>query len=178
MAKAGKGAVSARIQVVARGMRTDLASRLLAHGFYAGQDQVMLALAAEDGQTPGQLAARMGVRPPTVTKTIARLQAQGFVSKSASGTDARMSHVSLTDAGRQAIEQVEKAVRQSEKAALRGFDKKERKALLKLLKRIEANLSDVPAADADLADDEPDDADDTAADKKAGGSDEASESGA
>ncbi len=34
----------------------------------------MLQLAAEDGLTPGILAQRLGVRPPTITKTITRLQ--------------------------------------------------------------------------------------------------------
>ena len=49
-----------RLHSAARLSRTALAARLLAHGFYAGQDQIMLALNQEDGQTPGQLAARLG----------------------------------------------------------------------------------------------------------------------
>ena len=57
----------------------------------------MLALNQEDGQTPGQLAARLGVRPPTITKTINRLQAQGFLDKRASDTDARQAHIFLTE---------------------------------------------------------------------------------
>ncbi len=63
-----------RLQSAARLSRTALAARLLDHGFYAGQDQIMLSLSHEDGQTPGQLASRLGVRPPTITKTINRLQ--------------------------------------------------------------------------------------------------------
>ena len=83
MAKAEKGAAITRLQSAARLSRTALAAKLLDHGFYAGQDQIMLALAHEDGQTPGQLATRLGVRPPTVTKTINRLQAQAFLEKRA-----------------------------------------------------------------------------------------------
>src|SRR5690606_33082524 len=81
MAKADRAATTNRLHSAARLARTALAARLLAHGFYAGQDQIMLALAREDGQTPGSLAERLGVRPPTITKTINRLQAQGFVEK-------------------------------------------------------------------------------------------------
>ncbi|MEJ6782235.1 MarR family winged helix-turn-helix transcriptional regulator [Aminobacter sp. Piv2-1] len=149
MSKSNKGAAMSRLHSVARLARTTLAARLLAHGFYAGQDQIMLSLHEEDGQTPGQLAARLGVRPPTITKTINRLQAQGFLEKRASDTDARQAHIFLTEVGHNAIRAVEKSVKKTEKQALKGFDKKDVKQLSKLLIRIEANLSDV-----DLVDDE------------------------
>ena len=141
MAKADKAAAMNRLNAAARLSRTALAARLLAHGFYAGQDQIMIALDREDGQTPGQLAVKLGVRPPTVTKTINRLQSQGYVEKRASDTDARLANVHLTDEGRGAIRSIEKAVRKTEKQALKGIDKKEQKTLLKLLGRIEANLN-------------------------------------
>jgi DNA-binding MarR family transcriptional regulator len=141
MAKADKSATMSRLHSAARLARTALAARLLAHGFYAGQDQIMIALDRDDGQTPGQLAARIGVRPPTITKTINRLQAQGFLDKRASETDARQAHVFLTALGRDAMRSIEKSVRRTEKQALRGLDKKDQKVLAKLLSRIEANLS-------------------------------------
>jgi len=142
MAKVDKGATMSRLHSAARLSRTALAAKLLDHGFYAGQDQIMLSLNHEDGQTPGQLATRLGVRPPTITKTINRLQIQGFLDKRASDTDARQAHIFLTDTGRDAIRAIDKSVRKTEKQALKGLDKKEQKVLAKLLSRIEANLSD------------------------------------
>jgi DNA-binding MarR family transcriptional regulator len=138
-----------RLHSAARLSRTALAARLLSHGFYAGQDQIMLALDREDGQTPGQLATRIGVRPPTITKTINRLQSQGFLEKRASDKDARQAHIFLTGTGREAIRDIEKSVRKTEKLALKGLDKKDQKALAKLLSRIEANLSDLAVAEID-----------------------------
>ncbi len=146
MVKADRSATMSRLHSVARLARTALAARLLTHGFYAGQDQIMLALGRDDGQTPGGLAERLGVRPPTITKTINRLQAQGFLEKRASNADARQSHIFLTDAGRAAIQAIEKSVKKTEKQALKGLDKKEQKQLFKLLARIEANLSDEEVA--------------------------------
>lgn len=130
-----------RLHSAARLSRTALAARLLAHGFYAGQDQIMLALSQQDGQTPGQLAALLGVRPPTITKTINRLQAQGFLDKKPSDHDARQAHIFLTESGQETIKSIEKSVKKTEKLALKGLDKKDQKALAKLLARIEANLS-------------------------------------
>lgn len=80
MSKDNKAVMLYRMQSVARLTRTALATRLLELGLYAGQDAVMLQLAAEDGLPPGVLAQRLGVRPPTITKTITRLQSQGFWS--------------------------------------------------------------------------------------------------
>ncbi len=141
MAKPDRTATMSRLHSAARLARTALAARLLAHGFYAGQDQIMLALEEEDGQTPGKLTGRLGVRPPTITKTINRLQAQGFLEKRASDADARQAHIYLTELGRGTIRDIEKSVRKTEKQALKGLDKKEQKALFKMLVRIEANLS-------------------------------------
>ncbi len=151
MAKVDKATTMSRLGSAARLSRTALAARLLAHGFYAGQDQIMIALDRLDGQTPGQLAAKLGVRPPTVTKTINRLQSQGYVDKRASEVDARQANIFLTDDGRAAIKAIEKAVRKTEKQALKGLDKKEQKALAKLLSRIEGNLSlnGTPVVDED-----------------------------
>lgn len=158
MAKANKAAMG-RLHSAARLSRTALAARLLAHGFYAGQDQIMIALDRQDGQTPGQLAARLGVRPPTVTKTINRLQSQGYVAKRASDTDARQAHVFLTEDGRAAIKAIEKAVRKTEKQALKGLDKKDQKTLTRLLALIETNLSGVtPQEEPDAVEEAEDEA--------------------
>lgn len=141
MASTSKGSIIGRLQSAARLTRTALAEQLLGHGLYAGQDKIMLALDQENGLTPTELADRLGVRPPTITKTINRLAAQGFLEKRASETDARRAHVYLTESGADAIRTIEKSVRRTEKQALKNLDKKEQKTLARLLARIEANLS-------------------------------------
>ena len=139
MAKKERGILQ-DVNSAARLGRTMLAVRLLKLNLYAGQDQLMLALAHQDGQTPSALAAEIGVRAPTVTKTISRLQAQGFLTKTDSVEDARQAHIFLTEAGRAAILGIEKSIRKSEKRALEGFDKKERKQFSKYLRKMAANL--------------------------------------
>ena len=138
--KKQSGATITRLGTVARLTRTALAERLLAHGLYAGQDQIMLALGSSEGLTPGQLAEQIGVRPPTVTKTINRLQEQGFVERKSSKSDGRQSHIYLTDAGRAALSAIKQAIRKTEKKALAKLGKRDKKRLRKLLAQVEANL--------------------------------------
>ena len=142
MAKADKGATMSRLQSAARLSRTALAAASARPWFLRrpGPDH---AVAQPGGRADaGPAGHRLGVRPPTITKTINRLQVQGFLDKRASETDARQAHVFLTDTGRDAIRAIDKSVRKTEKQALKGLDKKEQKALARLLSRIEANLSD------------------------------------
>lgn len=141
MAKTAPGETIGRLQTVSRLARTELSARLLKHGFYAGQDGVMLALSERDGMTAGGLAAHLGVRPPTITKMVARLAAQGFVKRAASQSDARLALVHLTEAGRNAVSDIRAAIAKSEKAVLKNLPKKDRKAFNKLLGEIEAGLT-------------------------------------
>ena len=70
------------ITQAARSMRTALSHSLAESGLYAGQDGVILALAQEGSLTPGQIAQKLGVKAPTMTRTIGRMEAQGFVERS------------------------------------------------------------------------------------------------
>lgn len=128
------------IQTAARLIRVKLASRLQSLGVYAGQEGVLLLLSQNDGLSPGFMADRMGVRPPTVTKTISRLANQGFVEKQASDDDQRQTRVFLTPIGRKVITEIERLLRATENDAFRGIEQKERAVLVSLLRRIEANL--------------------------------------
>ena len=76
--------VSGRLIYAARLLRTARAERLLGEGIYAGQDALLRELSRQDGQTMGALAAALGVRPPTVTKMVARMETQGLVRRAAS----------------------------------------------------------------------------------------------
>jgi DNA-binding MarR family transcriptional regulator len=77
-----------------------LAGSLLADiGLHPGQEAMILALAGGE-MTPGQLAAQLGVEPPTITKMIRRMEAAGLVESSASVVDRRSRTVQLSDAGR------------------------------------------------------------------------------
>jgi DNA-binding MarR family transcriptional regulator len=54
--------------------------------------------------TPGELATKEGVQPPSMTRVIAALEDLGLVARRAHPTDGRQAIVELTEAGRARIE--------------------------------------------------------------------------
>lgn len=138
--KLKKRSVTTHLNLAARAARTALSQRLASLDLYSGQDAVLLAIAEEDAISLRDLAARLSVKPPTVTKTVTRLAAQGLVDKRLSAADGRRSHVHLTEAGRAIVGGVLDSRKAVERGALKGFSDKERKTLRKMLARVSANL--------------------------------------
>lgn len=138
-AASGAGLAAAVVNA-ARSMRTVLSRNLLATGLYAGQDGVILALSEEGGLTAGALAARLGVKAPTMTRTIGRLEAQGFVERRPDETDGRLTIVHLTEAGRASVGKITEAAKLSELQAAEGLSDKDVRNLLKLLRAMDENL--------------------------------------
>ena len=137
-----------------------LSARLLATlGLFPGQEAVLKLLSEQDGRTMGDLAAALRVRPPTASKTIARLTSQGLVERRATDGDGRLVRVFLTAAGRERNASIDGVWDQLEAEMVAGLDSKERKRLRKLLRKVEKNLAQRLGADGGL-DDEGDVADD------------------
>ncbi|GLK77051.1 hypothetical protein GCM10008171_23050 [Methylopila jiangsuensis] len=109
-------------------------------GLFPGQEQVLTLLAAEGGRTMGDLADLLRVRPPTASKTVARLAAQGLVERRVAPGDGRVVKVELTEEGRRRAEAVDGVWSALEDEAADGLDGKDRKRLRKLLRKLGKNL--------------------------------------
>lgn len=131
----------ASLQNTARAGRTRMAQLLLSTGLYAGQEGVMELLSKRDDYTLGELALALGVKPPTMTRTVTRLEGQGFVERYASDNDGRQMHVRLTDEGRALLLRMNAAMAGAEEHTFGSLKKKERKQLAKILAKIDAALA-------------------------------------
>ncbi|ADZ69228.1 MarR family winged helix-turn-helix transcriptional regulator [Polymorphum gilvum] len=136
-----KKSVTYRLLQAAKAQRARSGGHLMRIGLHPGQELVLKVLADADGRTMSQLALALGVQPPTVTKMVTRLSAQGLVSRQVSESDGRLARVFLTEEGRGRIGAVDKAWKRLEKDAMAGLDDKDRKKLRKLLRHVERNLS-------------------------------------
>ncbi|MEJ8473162.1 MarR family winged helix-turn-helix transcriptional regulator [Roseibium algae] len=136
-----KKSVTFRLVQAAKAQRARSGSHLMRIGLHPGQELVLKVLADSDGRTMSQLALALGVQPPTVTKMVTRLSAQGYVRRQVSDTDGRLARVYLTEEGSALVEGVDRAWKRLEREAMAGLDDKDRKKLRKLLRLIEKNLS-------------------------------------
>ena len=109
-------------------------------GLYHGQPRLLLALWREEGQTQSELAARLHVRPATITKMLQRMAEAGFVERRRDSRDQRVVRVYLTEEGHAVREQVRQVWEQMEREVLEGFDEAERRQLRVFLFRIRENL--------------------------------------
>ncbi len=142
--------VTHRLAKAARAYRARAGVGLSRIELHSGQEGLLKALADGDGMSMSDLAAALGVQPPTVTKMIRRLAAQDYVERRPSQQgDGRQAQVFLTERGHHAIAMVDKIWKRVERTALANIDDRDRKRLRKLLRQIERNLETGAAAPAE-----------------------------
>lgn len=107
---------------------------------HAGQQFILESLWREDGLTPGELAQRIGVETPTVTRAAQRMEAAGLVKRVPDQEDARLVRVYLTERGREVQELLPALLRTATEEVLAGLTQGECAELVRLLKRVQQNL--------------------------------------
>ncbi|MCG7394446.1 MarR family winged helix-turn-helix transcriptional regulator [Microvirga sp. ACRRW] len=127
--------------------RSRTGDKLSELGLFAGQEQVLQALASSGPMTMGDLATILRVRPPTASKTVSRLSTLKLVERHTEPGDARVVRVKLTKEGKRKAAAIDALWDEVEAELLAGFDNKDRKRLRKLLRKAAKNLASVTGAD-------------------------------
>ena len=112
-------------------------------GLYRGQPPMLFVLWEQEGATHGELAARLHVKPATITKMITRMEKAGFVARRPDPEDQRVSRVYLTNAGRSIRDRVEQVWRTLEEETFEGFGAEERDLLQRFFLQMRENLKRV-----------------------------------
>ncbi len=90
-----------------------LADALLAPlGLHTGQEVLLLELDAKGPRSQGQLAVSSGCEPPTITGSVRKLEAAGYVVRRPSRTDGRVTIVELSDQGQALVPRLKAAWQQ------------------------------------------------------------------
>ena len=130
---------------VCRAHRGSVGALLSGVGLHVGQEMVLIELWKEDGLKGSELAARLGVEPPTVTRMLRRMEGCGFVERRPDPADARSFRVHLTEKGRALEGPVARIWEEAEEETLRGISPEETIILRRLLARIRENLGSAGA---------------------------------
>lgn len=120
--------------------RGNVGGMLAEFGLHVGQDMVLIELWQNDGLRGGELACRLGVEPPTVTKMLRRLEGCGLVERRPDPADARSFRVYLTDDGRALEGPVSGSWERAEEKTLAGLEPAERDELGRLLTKARAGM--------------------------------------
>ena len=110
-------------------------------GLHTGQEMLLLRLWIEEGAPQSQLAASMGVEPPTATKMLQRMEQAGLIERRPDPEDARISRVYLTERGRALEQPVLEVWKDLEAQRVAGLSATEQALLRRLLMQVSANLS-------------------------------------
>ena len=110
-------------------------------GIHTGQELLLLQLWIEEGVPQSQLAACMGVEPPTATKMLQRMEHAGLIERRPDPEDARISRVYLTERGRTLEQPVLEVWKQLEAQTVASLSPTEQALLRRLLMQVSANLS-------------------------------------
>ena len=101
---------------------------------------ILMELAKRDGRTQLDLATATGLKAPTTSVSLQKLEKEGYVSRTPDEYDLRATRVFLTEKGREIDERIRRAIRDEEDRASAGMSPEETETLIRLLLKLKANL--------------------------------------
>ena len=110
-------------------------------GLHVSQELVLFVLWREDGLSQSELAARLRVELPTLTKAVQRMERAGLLIRQADEKDTRVSRVYLTEKGRALYTPALTIWHDLETRMLHGMTEIELALLRRLLQQMVSNLS-------------------------------------
>ncbi len=110
-------------------------------GLHVSQELVIFVLWREEGLSQSELAARLRVELPTLTKAVQRMERAGLLIRQSDEEDTRVSRVYLTEQGRALYAPALTIWHDLEARMLQGMTEIEQALLRRLLQQMVSNLS-------------------------------------
>ena len=111
-----------------------------------GASLLMALGTGDNGCKLSELASRIGVEAPSVTRTVQRLEQEQFIRRSNDPTDHRVTYIQLTRRGRATIKALQQAKRERLRSLLHGWPQEDRTQLIRLLHRLALRATEVAQA--------------------------------
>ncbi|MEH7121938.1 MarR family transcriptional regulator [Bacillus sp. JJ1773] len=108
-------------------------------GLYTAQWTIIYLLKTNGPATQKELSHYLGVEAPTMTRTLARMEKSGWITKK-TGTDKREKQIILTEAANNMYDTWLQTVRTCESQALKNISDQETTEMLSILKKMSVNL--------------------------------------
>ena len=118
-------------------------------GVTAVQFRILTTLSTRPNMSSAELSRLYGVKPQTMIKQIALLEAKELIGRRMSDANKRLLEVSLTPSGTRVLAQLQTESRALEADLLAPLDDSDQAALRELLLRLLDSLSAVPAEEGE-----------------------------
>jgi MarR family transcriptional regulator for hemolysin len=129
------------ISIVARRWRTRLDERLKPLDMSIARWGALYWLGqAGDGLSQAALAELAGVEPPTLVRVLDQLEAQGLVERKVSPTDRRVNLLSLTEAAKPLVAEIEAEAERLRVELLEGVSFEEYQTALNVMQKLSERL--------------------------------------
>jgi len=128
--------ISYMLAAAHRAVHQTLTARLKEHGMQVETWRILETLDNESQLTMGQLARIVLMNPPTLTKLVDRMVAQGLVHRQIATSDQRKVNLLLTDLGRKRMTEIRELVRLQDREILAQFDTKQVETLNRVLRNL------------------------------------------
>jgi MarR family transcriptional regulator, transcriptional regulator for hemolysin len=113
-----------------------LNERLQEHGLYNSQWSIMYYLYKNGTKTQKEIMNYFHVNAPTITRTVKRMEENGWVSR-VEGQDRRERYIELTKEAKEKYKKIENTVSIHDEEILINLSEKEKEALFEMLLKIE-----------------------------------------
>lgn len=127
---------------ITRMYRGIIERRLSATGVYRSQHQILMYVADNPHVSQIELARMYGVSGATVAVSLKKLEKGGYIIRKADERDSRLNHISITDKGRNVVEESVKIFRNTELGMFRDFMEQDMVQMGRFLDRIYENLKE------------------------------------
>ena len=120
--------------------------KLAEKGLHPGQVPMLQLLARQGGLSQREIAQELHVKPPSVAVSIRRMENAGLLVRTQDGKDQRVTRISLSEKGREALKDIQKIFEENQKILFRGFTESEkclmRRFLIQMIKNMDINHSE------------------------------------
>lgn len=110
-------------------------------GLHVGQEMILVVLTKHGDLTLSELADRLEVQPPTITKMVQRLENADVVRREACKHDSRSSSICLTAKGKTLQSKIEKIWQQVEKEFFGNLTAHEKASFQALLQKARSSFT-------------------------------------
>lgn len=139
--------VARRVITLAKAIRARFEAALAAHATSVATYAVLADAIEGSGLSQRELAARIGIEAPTLTRHLDRMEADGLIERQRDAADRRILRIHATPAGLRLYAELVDIANRLEADLLEGLGERDRQVLRRLLDRLHTNMEklDAPA---------------------------------